>query len=347
MKIIVDNKIPYIQKAIERIADEVVYVPGKDFTPELVRDADALIIRTRTHCNRELLEGSQVKFIATATIGFDHIDTEYCRKAGITWTNAPGCNSASVAQYIESALALLKLVKGKELHKMCIGIVGVGNVGGKIIDVAQKQGMRVLLNDLPREEKEGNTNFCSLEQIARECDVITFHVPLYKDGKYKTFHLADEAFFRSLKRSPIIINTSRGEVIETAALLKALQTGLISDAVIDVWENEPDINLSLLYKVFIGTPHIAGYSADGKANATRMSLDSLCRHFGIQADYHIAPPEPENPIIIASTPTEAYLKMYDPRKDCEALRAHPELFEKLRGDYPLRREKTAFSVVSP
>ena len=225
MKIIVDNKIPYIQKAIERIADEVVYIPGKDFTPELVRDADALIIRTRTHCNRELLEGSQVKFIATATIGFDHIDTEYCRKAGITWANAPGCNSASVAQYIESVLALLKLVKGKELHKMCIGIVGVGNVGGKIIDVAQKQGMRVLLNDLPREEKEGNTNFCSLEQIARECDVITFHVPLYKDGKYKTFHLADEVFFRSLKRKPVIINTSRGEVIETQALLNALQNG--------------------------------------------------------------------------------------------------------------------------
>ena len=207
--------------------------------------------------------------------------------------------------------------------------------------------MRVLLNDLPREEKEGSTNFCSLQFLAEECDVITFHVPLYKEGKYKTFHLADEAFFRPLKRSPIIINTSRGEVIETAALLKALQTGLISDAVIDVWENEPDINLTLLYKVFIGTPHIAGYSADGKANATRMSLDSLCRHFGIQADYHIAPPEPENPIIIASTPTEAYLKMYDPRKDCEALRAHPELFEKLRGDYPLRREKTAFSVITP
>lgn len=230
---------------------------------------------------------------------------------------------------------------------MTIGIVGVGNVGIKVAKVARELGMRVLLNDLPREEKEGSTNFCSLQFLAEECDVITFHVPLYKEGKYKTFHLADEAFFRSLKRSPIIINTSRGEVIETAALLKALENGLISDAVIDVWENEPDINLTLLYKVFIGTPHIAGYSADGKANATRMSLDSLCRHFGIQADYHIAPPEPENPIIIASTPTEAYLKMYDPRKDCEALRAHPELFEKLREDYPLRREKTAFSVITP
>ena len=337
MKIIVDNKIPYIQKAIERIADEVVYIPGKDFTPELVRDADALIIRTRTHCNRELLEGSQVKFIATATIGFDHIDTEYCRKAGITWTNAPGCNSASVAQYIESALALLKLVKGKELHKMCIGIVGVGNVGGKIIDVAQKQGMRVLLNDLPREEKEGNTNFCSLEQIARECDVITFHVPLYKDGKYKTFHLADEVFFRSLKRKPVIINTSRGEVIETQALLNALQNGYISEAIIDVWENEPNINLELLNKVMIGTPHIAGYSADGKANATRMSLDSLCRYFGIKTTYNITP-------IQAATTEEAWLKIYDPQQDSNRLKAHPEQFEQLRGDYPLRREKEVYHI---
>lgn len=347
MKVIVDNKIPFIKEAIGKIADEVIYVPGKDFTPALMKDADALIIRTRTQCNRELLQGSRVRFIATATIGFDHIDTEYCHEAGITWTNAPGCNSASVAQYLQSTLLLINLLKGKNLSEMTIGIVGVGNVGIKVAKVARELGMRVLLNDLPREEKEGSTDFCSLQLLAEECDVITFHVPLYKEGKYKTFHLADEAFFRSLKRSPIIINTSRGEVIETAALLKALQTGLISDAVIDVWENEPNINLSLLYKVFIGTPHIAGYSADGKANATRMSLDSLCRYFNIQADYHIDPPKPENPIIIASTPTEAYLKMYDPRQDCEALRAHPELFEKLRGDYPLRREKTAFSVASP
>ena len=347
MKVIVDNKIPFIKEAIGKIADEVIYVPGKDFTPALVKDADALIIRTRTQCNRELLQGSRVRFIATATIGFDHIDTEYCHEAGITWTNAPGCNSASVAQYLQSTLLLINLLKGKNLSEMTIGIVGVGNVGIKVAKVARELGMRVLLNDLPREEKEGSTDFCSLQLLAEACDVITFHVPLYKEGKYKTFHLADEAFFRSLKRSPIIINTSRGEVIETAALLKALQTGLISGAVIDVWENEPNINLSLLYKVFIGTPHIAGYSADGKANATRMSLDSLCRYFNIQADYHIDPPKPENPIIIASTPTEAYLKMYDPRQDCEALRVHPELFEKLRGDYPLRREKTAFSVASP
>ena len=311
-----------------------------------MKDADALIIRTRTHCNRELLEGSRVRFIATATIGFDHIDTEYCRQAGIVWKNAPGCNSASVAQYLQSTLLLLELLKGKKLSEMTIGIVGVGNVGSKVAEVARELGMRVLLNDLPREDEEGNTDFNPLQLLAEECDVLTFHVPLYKEGKYKTFHLADGAFFHSLKRCPVIVNTSRGEVIETNALLEALKTKQISDAVIDVWENEPEINLTLLNKVFIGTPHIAGYSADGKANATRMSLDSLCDHFGIQAEYCITPPEPENSIITAATSTEAYLQMYDPRKDSEALKMHPEHFEQLRGNYPLRREKTAFSTIS-
>ena len=346
MKVIVDNKIPFIKEAIEKIADEVVYTPGKDFTPSLVKDADALIIRTRTHCNRGLLEGSKVKFIATATIGFDHIDTEYCREAGITWTNAPGCNSASVAQYLHSSLILLQESKGINLSEATIGIIGVGNVGSKVVKVAQELGMRVLLNDLPREDKEGKQNFSSLQTLAKECNVLTFHVPLYKEGKYRTYHLADAAFFQSLKQKPVIINTSRGEVIETDALLNALETKLISDAIIDVWENEPAINLTLLKKVFLGTPHIAGYSADGKANATRMSLDALCRYFNIQADYQIIPPAPSQPQITAKTLSDAYLQIYDPRQDSNALKTHPELFEKLRGDYPLRREKKAYTILN-
>lgn len=347
MKVIVDNKIPFIKEAIEQIADEVVYAPGTDFTPAMVQDADALIIRTRTRCNRELLEGSKVKFIATATIGFDHIDTEYCREAGIIWKNAPGCNSASVAQYLQSTLVLLQQLKGIKLSETTIGIIGVGNVGSKIAKVAQELGMRVLLNDLPREDKEGGKDFSSLQTLAEECDILTFHVPLYKEGKYKTFHLADDSFFQSLRRKPVIINTSRGEVIETNALLEALETGLISDAIIDVWENEPNINLTLLNKVFLGTPHIAGYSADGKANATRMSLDALCRHFNLQANYRIIPPEPEQSQLTVTSMEEAYLRMYDPRRDSEALKAHPELFEKLRGDYPLRREKEAYIILNP
>ncbi|MCD8182947.1 MAG: 4-phosphoerythronate dehydrogenase PdxB [Bacteroides sp.] len=344
MKVIVDNKIPFIKEAIEKIANEVVYAPGKDFTPALVKDADALIIRTRTRCDRELLEGSKVRFIAAATIGFDHIDTEYCRKAGITWTNTPGCNSASVGQYLQSSLILLQNLKGIQLSEATIGIIGVGNVGSKVAQVAKEFGMRILLNDLPREDKEGKQGFSSLQTLAEECDILTFHVPLYKEGKYKTFHLADSAFFQSLKRQPTIVNTSRGEVIATDALLDALKTGAIADAIIDVWENEPDINPTLLNKVFIGTPHIAGYSADGKANATRMSLDALCKFFHIQADYTITPPAPEQPEINAATLSEAYLQMYDPRRDSETLKKHPELFEKLRGDYPLRREQEAYKI---
>lgn len=347
MKVIVDDKIPYIKGAIEKIADQVIFVPGKNFTPALVKDADALIIRTRTHCSRELLKGSKVRFIATATIGFDHIDIEYCHEAGITWTNAPGCNSASVAQYLQSSLLLLELLKGKKLSEMTIGIIGVGNVGSKVAQVARELGMQVLLNDLPRQDKEGSSTFCSLETLAEKCDVLTFHVPLYKEGRYKTFHLANNHFFHNLKRRPVIINTSRGEVIDTQSLLSALETGTISDAIIDVWENEPDINTTLLNKVFLGTPHIAGYSADGKANATRMSLDALCRFFHIDADYRIVPPQPENPVICTDSMAEAYLQMYDPRQDSEALKAHPKGFEKLRGDYPLRREKEAYKVVMP
>lgn len=345
MKVIVDNKIPFIKEAIEKIADEVIYVPGKDFTASLVKDADALIIRTRTHCNRELLEGSRVRFIATATIGFDHIDTEYCHQAGIVWKNAPGCNSASVAQYLQSTLLLTELLKGKKLSEMAIGIVGVGNVGSKVAEVARELGMRVLLNDLPREDEEGSAGFSSLQFLAEKCDVLTFHVPLYKEGKYKTYHLADGNFFRSLQRRPVVINTSRGEVIETNALLEAINNGTISDAVIDVWEHEPEINRELLEKVLIGTPHIAGYSADGKANATRMSLDSICRFFHLGATYEITPPAPSSSLIEAKDHEEALLKMYNPIEDSNRLKSHPELFETLRGDYPLRREAKAYMQV--
>ena len=344
MKIIIDNKIPYIKEAVQTIADEIIYAPGKDFTPELVQDADALIIRTRTHCNQELLEGSRVKFIATATIGFDHIDTEYCKRAGIEWTNAPGCNSASVAQYIQSSLLIWKSFKNKKLDELTIGIVGVGNVGSKVAKVAEDFGIRVLLNDLPREEKEGKESFTSLNKIAEECDIITFHVPLYKKGKYKTFHLADEDFFNSLKRKPVIINTSRGEVINTGTLLKALNNGSISDAIIDVWEHEPEINRELLEKVIIGTPHIAGYSADGKANATRMSLDAICKFFHIEGKYEINAPAPTSPIIHAQSQEEALLQIYNPVEDSDRLKAQPELFEELRGNYPLRREEKAYII---
>lgn len=336
MKVIVDNKIPYIREAIERIADEVVYVPGAEFTPALVRDADALIIRTRTQCNRALLEGSRVKFIATATIGFDHIDVDYCREAGIVWQNCPGCNAGSVEQYVHAILLLLKRQKGLVLEGACLGIVGVGHVGSRVERMARSLGMRVLRNDPPRAD-QGEAGFVDLATLARECDVITFHTPLHREGVYRTFHLADAAFFEGLQRCPFILNTSRGEVIETSALLQALQQGQIREAVIDTWEHEPDISLDLLNRVFLGTPHIAGYSADGKSNATRMALEALCRFFLVEADFQIVPPAlPEREY--ASDPETAFLQAYNPMTDSEALKAAPEKFEYFRGNYPLRRE---------
>ena len=323
MKVIIDHKIPYIKEAIEKIADDVVYLPGNAFTKEDVKDADALIVRTRTKCNRELLEGSQVKFIATATIGYDHIDTEYCREAGITWTNCPGCNAGSVEQYVHSVLLLLGEKKGLDLKNATIGVVGVGHVGSRVARMAEELGMKVLLNDPPRAE-QGESGFVDLATIARECDVITFHTPLNREGIYRTYHLVDEDFLFSLERTPFVINSSRGEVVDTASLLVALAAGKVKAAVVDTWEYEPRISRELMEVAFLATPHIAGYSADGKANATRMSLEALCRFFGIEANFCILPPEGP--------------KGYDPTQDSEWLKASPEKFEWFRGNYPLRRE---------
>jgi erythronate-4-phosphate dehydrogenase len=345
MKVVIDDKIPDIDESARKIADEVVFAPGKDFTPELVRDADALIVRTRTRCDRKLLEGSRVQLVVTATIGYDHIDTEYCRRSGIAWSNAPGCNSSSVAQYVQSSLFLLQRTGCLTLKGATIGIIGAGNVGSKVATVAQKAGMRLLINDLPRQDKEGKDGFTDLTEIAKECNVITFHTPLYTEGKYKTRHLASETFFQSLQHNPVIINTSRGEVVDTDMLLYALNTGIVSNAVIDVWEGEPNINRELLEKAIIATPHIAGYSADGKVNASRMSLETVCKHFGIAVPFKITPPIPENTTVQAPAYEEALLKIYNPYLDSEALKNNSGEFEKLRENYPLRREEQAYNLI--
>lgn len=336
MKVIVDNKIPYIAGEIEKIADEVVYLPGDAFTKEEVKEADALVVRTRTHCNRDLLEGSHVKFIVTATIGFDHIDTEYCREAGIAWTNCPGCNAGSVEQYIHSVLLLLKREKGLKLEEATLGIVGVGHVGSRVKRMAESLGMKVLPNDPPRADK-GEKGFVDLAKIAEACDVITFHTPLYIEGQYRTYHLADEDFLFSLKRTPYIINSSRGEVVDTASLLAALSAGKVRDAVVDTWEYEPEISRELLEVAFLATPHIAGYSADGKANATRMSLEALARFFGLEAEFNVMPPDAPN-LCPSDDPEEVYLQAYNPTRDSEWLKTSPRKFEWFRGNYPLRRE---------
>lgn len=343
MKVIVDDKIPYIREALSTLGVEVQYVEGSKITSDVVRDADALIVRTRTHCNAALLEGSQVQFIATATIGYDHIDAAYCESHGIHWTNAPGCNAASVRQYIQSVLLLLQKERGLTLSDAILGVVGVGHVGKLVVEMARSWGMRVLCCDPPRAER-GEQGFVSLETIAREADVITLHTPLIQEGPHATYHLANEAFFNSLQRKPYFINTSRGETTDTAALLQALNEGKIAQCIIDVWEHEPDINLDLLDRCYLGTPHIAGYSADGKANATRMSLEALSRHFGLGDVPEILPPPPVQAVVRGNSRAEVLLSIYNPHTDSQALKASPIHFEYLRGHYPLRREEQAYAL---
>ncbi|QGY47983.1 4-phosphoerythronate dehydrogenase PdxB [Maribellus comscasis] len=353
MKIIIDDKIPYIKGALEPFA-EVVYLPGKATNAEVVKDADALITRTRTICNRELLEGSLVKFIATATIGYDHIDTEYCKSAGIHWTNAPGCNAESVNQYITSALFSWSMRKREDLAGKTIGIVGVGNVGTKVARTCEILGMKVLLNDPPRERNEGPEKFVSIETIQKEADIITFHVPLNLTGSDATFHMANEKFLQKLSKSPLLINSCRGEVFETESVYNALEANDISGVILDCWENEPEIDLELLNLADYGTPHIAGYSKDGKANGTKMSIQAASRYFNLGIDDW--EPEgvelPQNTLIEIdgnqrreySILAEAVLSTYDIENDDETLRETPHLFEKQRGDYPLRREFDSFTV---
>jgi len=355
MKIIIDDKIPYIRGAFEGAA-EVVYLPGSKTTAEVLKDADAIVTRTRTICNEKLLAGSSVKFIATATIGYDHIDTDYCDAAGIKWTNAPGCNSKSVEQYIASTLMVLAERKNLQLKDLCIGVVGVGNVGSKVARVCNLLGMKVLLNDPPRERAEGSAAFISLKQVMDEADIISLHVPLNLKGQDATFHLGNEEFFSGLKKKPIVINSCRGEVVDTLAVKDALKNGHISGFVCDCWENEPDIDLELLAMTEIATPHIAGYSKDGKATGTEMSVHAISKYFNLGLEnWHPSGVElPEKPVFeldgnglsAQQIISKAILHTYDIRNDDQDFRKNTAQFEQLRGNYPTRREFPAFTIVA-
>lgn len=354
MKIVCDNKIPFLRGVLEPYA-EVVYLPGRETTPEVVRDADAVITRTRTKCDAALLEGSSVKVIATATIGYDHIDTAWCEEHGIVWRNAPGCNSWSVKQYIATVLCTLARRHGLELAGMTLGVVGVGNVGSKVAEAAALLGMRVLLCDPPRARREGEKAFVSLDEILAGCDIITLHVPLSREGEDATWHLFDAARLASLRPGQFLINSSRGPVVDNAALKAALQQKRLRGAVLDVWEGEPEPDRGLMDLLDIATPHIAGYSADGKANGTMASVRTVASVLGLpltqwRPEEIPAPPQPLRFRLEAAGKSrqqvlsEALLHTYDPLTDDRALRADPASFEQLRGDYPVRREPTAFTL---
>ena len=380
MHIVVDANIPYIRGHIEAFG-EVLYKKGSEITAEDVRDADVLVIRTRTRCDGSLLKGAKVKFIVTATIGFDHLDLQFLQDAGIQWVNCPGCNATSVAQYVESALLLLAIQRGwKGFASATLGIVGVGHVGTAVFHMAQKLNFgRILLCDPPRVYAEGlslsselplrGVAWTSLSTLAHESDILTFHTPLsFAPSPWPTFQMVDAHFLSSLKSGAIVINSSRGEVVCTQALVEALDADKGLTAIIDTWESEPNISRALLSRVFLGTPHIAGYSADGKANATRMALAAVAHFLGKPCfDFEkIQPPAlPEGykyfsgpstfcesqgratevgeealHCQVAGLPTWVLesLRLYNPMRDYLALRECPQNFELLRANYPLRRE---------
>lgn len=333
LKIIVESHIPYIDGTLDRVPGvTVLRLPPERISPQTVADADALIVRTRTKCDSRLLEGSKVRFIATATIGTDHIDLGWCKANGITVASAPGCNAPAVAQYVLSSLLRLK---GEELLNCSLGIIGAGHVGSITARWAEGLGIRTLLCDPPRARAEGETGFVNAGTLLSECDIITYHVPLTHSGPDATYHMCDSGMLSKCKPSTLIVNAARGAVVDTDALCAAIEARKVARPVIDCWEGEPDISRRLLSLCDIATPHIAGYSAQGKLRATIMVLNALGQHFGLQI-----PNIPQLPTVPEYVTAQQLLDSYDPTTDTAALRAAtlPDGFERLRNNYHLRNE---------
>ena len=332
MRVVVDSHIPHIQGLIEPFA-KVEYLEPVDITASTVHKADALIVRTRTRCNAALLDGSRVKFIGSATIGTDHIDLDYCSSHGITVRNAPGCNAPAVAQWVFCAIAAWMRHRNITAPDgLTLGIVGVGHIGSIVARWGRQLGLNVLLNDPPRENRDGSFDdiFSPLDELQRQCDIITFHTPLTRDGQWPTWHLCDERFLEGLTRCRLILDAARGPIADNAALLQ-----WHGDIGLDCWENEPDISPALLDKAIVATPHIAGYSAEGKQRGTAMMLAALNEHYG----WDIPVPTIGSPATGAAQVTlEGVAASYDIMADTARLKAEPTAFESLRNNYRHRRE---------
>ena len=330
MRIIIDKGIPFLEGVFPPEID-VRYLSPEQITPEAVRCADALFVRTRTRINKELLQGSNIRFVATATIGFDHIDQDYCHEAGIHWVSCPGCNAQAVCDYVEEAISSIKSDK----NDLTIGIVGYGHVGQLVAQMAQKRGYQVLLSDPPLGIG------MSLEQLAPLCDVLTFHTPLTREGEHPTYHLCDANILRRCHPNALIINAARGGVIDEQALLSQLLTqrgprrstrlrGVLFNSqlstAIDCWEGEPHLNPELLKKVDLASFHIAGYSIQGKMNASEMCLKAFCEFFSL----------PILSINKKAVPLQGDSEKGWLMRITDQLKASPEHFEQLRKQYRLR-----------
>ncbi len=355
MKILVDENMPYAQQLFCQLG-EVKAVPGRPLPIEELDDTDALMVRSITKVNASLLAGKPVKFVGTATAGFDHVDTAWLEQQKIAFSSAPGCNAIAVVEYVFSALMVFAEQEGFQLTDKTVGIVGVGNVGGRLAKRLRALGVNVLLCDPPRADRGDDEQFHSLETLLKQADILTFHTPLNKSGRYNSYHLINESNLDILPEGRILINASRGEVIDNAALLSALNQGKKLRVVLDVWEPEPDLSLELLNKIDIATPHIAGYTLEGKARGTTQVYEAYCDFIG-QPQYvelsTLLPKPLISTISVQGELTQTLLKqlihlVYDVRRDDAPLRKVASIkgeFDKLRKFYPVRREWSSLQVV--
>ena len=339
MKIVADTNIPFLKGVLEPYA-EVVYMDGRSINREAMMDADAIVIRTRTRCCEETLSGTKVKMIASATIGTDHIDLQWCRENGIEVRNAEGCNAGAVANYIFSAMYAVTSRRAIKMEDAVLGIVGVGNVGRKVEHMARTLGLKVLLNDPPRAALEGEEGFVNIDTLLSEATIISIHVPLDNT----TQGMCNDAFFEKMRPGTIFINASRGEVVDEAALLRARPK--LGALVLDTWCNEPNVSQILIDACDIATPHIAGYSYQGKQNGTAMAVQAIARHFGFK-DLEFFSPAMEDAlmpkVINVKGKTQGEIAAavqynYPIFTDDFLFRVNPSNFEKLRSEYNYRRE---------
>jgi erythronate-4-phosphate dehydrogenase len=356
MKIIVEANMPFGREAFETLGD-VEVVNGRTLTNEQLAEVEVMAIRSTTKVTPELLDGTPVKYIGTATIGTDHFDMDYMDAHGIKYCNAPGCNADSVADYITATLLLIARDKNMELAGKSIGVVGCGNVGSRVVKRAEALGMTVVQNDPPLlRETARSDQYRPIDEVM-DCDFITLHTPLTREGEDATYHLADASFFERMKDTAILINASRGAVVDCDALDTALREKTIAGAALDVWEGEPCIDTELMNLTLMATPHIAGYSYEGKVNGTVQVYEQICEWINAEATWDVAPlmPAPEVPeLTIDATGrsdqdviSEAVFAVYPIDRDDRDMReAHADgdddtrrqRFDALRKGYPVRRE---------
>lgn len=345
MKIIADSNIPLAQEAFAQFG-EVTTLPGRKITRDSLDGASMLLVRSMTKVNAQLLDGTDIRFVGSAVIGTDHIDLDYLRNNQIAFAGAPGSNALSVAEYVASALVHISSRRRWNLADKTLGIVGVGNVGSKVLKLASALGVTCLINDPPKKKVTGSEMFVDLDQLISQADIVSFHVPLTRDGPHATVKMANEAFFEKLKQGTILINTSRGQVVDESMLRK--HRDRLGACILDVWENEPSINLETLALADIATPHIAGHSREGKVRGTQMLYDAACAFFFKEKKYLFEDvlPKQESKTVRVDKPThesvyEAIMQAYPVMKDDEKMRKitgkekkeQPVYFDSMRESY--------------